>query len=355
MRRAVAALSIAAAACNPLTSAPTPTPVPLFTEFVIPTPSPKPSPTAFTGHYGFLVAGPNGFAIRSETSDSPIGTIDLAFPVVSPDGGLVAGWTRTTPAELRIVDVAKPAQFSKVLTLPAGERAGAIAWEVDEAGILYAAESQSVSSAQLPAYSALRTVEVAANGTAKSPPKEIARFDNTLLRPAVWNHLGGDFIAALAIVPGTAKEFIAIRGTDAPQRRPLPDGAVWQQDPAISGDGRWIVMAAQSEQLVRWFRTDDASFVVQTHGAMTEGGASAWGRPQTGGVGVVLDRGLVIYDGDTGARGRVPTEGIDQIVGWRFDGSAAIVRMGQQLALVEIGSWNVTKIGADVRAGVRLP
>ena len=74
-----------------------------MTDFVIPTRSPKPSPTAFTGHYGFLVAGPTGYVVRSESSETPLGTIDLAVGgAVSPDGRLFAGWTRTTPADLRI-------------------------------------------------------------------------------------------------------------------------------------------------------------------------------------------------------------------------------------------------------------
>src|SRR5437867_1793946 len=103
MRALITALAIVACACSAV--APAPTESPGMTDFVIPTRSPKPSPTAFTGHYGFLVAGPTGYIVRSESSETPLGTIDLAGGAVSPDGRLFAGWTRTTPADLRIVDV----------------------------------------------------------------------------------------------------------------------------------------------------------------------------------------------------------------------------------------------------------
>ena len=39
----------------------------------------------------------------------------------------------------------------------------------------------------------------------------------------------------------------------------------------------------------------------------------------------------------------------------RVDGSAAIIRQGTQLATLEIGSWNLTKVSGNVRFGVRLP
>jgi hypothetical protein len=357
MRALLLWLSVLAVGCNALPTTPTPTPNP--TAFVIPTRTPKPSPTPFTGHYGFLVAGVTGYIVRSESSEAPLGTIDLAVNAgaVSPDGRLFAGWTRTTPAELRVVDVAKTSQFSKVLTLPADERGGGLAWSTDGTGIVYAAESAAVANSGLvPATTALRLIALTTSGTANGAPREIGRFDSIQVRPAAWDRLGGDLVVALGVLPGTASEYIVVRGTDTPQRRPL-SAKLWQEAPAVSGDGRWVVTAAVKEQLVRWFRADDPTFVVETHGEMTTGGASALGRPgeDSAQIGVVIDRGMVLFDGETGARSRVPSEGIDQIVGWRFDGSAAIVRMGSQLATLEIGTWSVTRISGDVRFGVRLP
>jgi len=357
MWRGIAAFAcFVASACTALAPAPTTTPNP--TEFVIPTRSPKPSPTAFTGHYGFLVAGSTGYVVRSESNEAPLGTIDLAGGAVSPDGRLFAGWTRTTPADLRIVDVNKTSQFSKVLTLPAGERGGGIAWSTDGTGLVYVAESIAVANSGLvPASSALRLIALTTNGTADGAPREVGRFDSIVVRPGSWDRLGGDLVTALGVIPGTASEYIVVRGTDSPERRALPDG-FWQDVPAVSGDGRWIVMAASKRQLVRWFRADDPTFVVETHGELTTGNASALGRPgeDSAQVGVILDRVMVLYDGETGTRGRVPTaEGVDAIVAWRFDGSAAIIRQGTQLATLEIGSWNLTKVSGDVRFGVRLP
>jgi len=350
----LAAVSVLAVACSAF-APPGPSPTPAVTAFVIPTPSPKPSPTAFTGHYGFLVPGPSGYIVRREDSDASLGVIDLVAGAVSPDGSLFAGWTRTTPAELRIVDVAKPTAFAKVLTLPAGERGGAMAWAIDGTGIVFAAESEAVSNTQnLPQYSALRTIALAANGTAAGAPKEIVRVEAMLLRPALWDRIGGDLVAALGIVPGSAREYIVIRGVNAPDRRTLPD-RTWQEAPAASGDGHWVVLAATNEPLLRWFPSDDPTFILETYGDIQGTGASAAGRPMSPQIGVVVDRGLVLYDGSTGQRTRVPAEDLFGIVCFRFDGSAAVVKTATGLATIEIGSWKVTPVSGEVRFGVRLP
>ncbi len=357
MRRAfIAVVSAVAVACSAFApSAPTPTPGP--TEFVIPTPSPKPSvaATPFTGHYGFLVAGANGYVVRREDSGAPLGTIDLVAGAVSPDGRLLAGWTRTTPPDLQVVDVAKPTAFAKVLTLPASERGGALAWSVDGTGIVFAAESATVSNTpSLPQYSALRLVELTASGTAASAPREITRVDAMLLRPALWDRLGGDLVAAIGVIPGSAREYIVVRGVAAPERKALPD-RTWQETPAASGDGRWVVLAATNEPLVRWFPSDDPKFIVETHGDTEGSGASAVGRPLSAQIGVVLDRQLILFDGSTGQRTRVPAEDIFGIVCFRFDGSAAVVKTASGLATIDVGTWKLTPVSGDVRFGVRLP
>jgi hypothetical protein len=354
MRRALtSAIAVVAVACSAF--APEPTPIPTPTEFVIPTSSPKPSPTAFTGHYGFLVSGPNGYIVRAEGSDASLGVIDLVAGAVSPDGRLFAGWTRTTPAELRVIDVAKPAAFAKVLTLPTSERGGALAWAVDGTGIVYAAESAGVSNTPgLPQYSALRLVALNANGTANGAPKEVARVDALLLRPALWDRIGGDLVAALGIVPGSAREYVVVRGPSPPERRPLPE-KTWQEAPAASGDARWFVIAATNEPLLRWFPSDDPSFILETHGDVQDTGASAIGRPQSPQIGVVVDRQLFLFDGSTGQRTRVPTEDLFGIVCFRFDGSAAVVKTASGLATLEMGTWKLTPVTGDIRFGVRLP
>ncbi len=239
MRRAlIPAIAVVAVACSAFTPEATRTTIPTPTEFVIPTPTPKPSPTAFTGHYGFLVSGPNGYTVRMEGSDVSLGVINLFAGAVSPDGRLFAGWTRTTPAELRIVDVSKPTAFSKVLSLPASEGGGGVVWSVDGTGIVYSAESAATDSAGLPQYSALRLVDLTASGTAASAPREIARVEAMELLPALWDRLGGDLVAALGVVPGSAREYIVVRGANPPERKTLPD-KTWQETPAASGDGRF--------------------------------------------------------------------------------------------------------------------
>jgi hypothetical protein len=353
MRRAlIPAIAVVAVACSAF-APPAQTPIPTPTEFVIPTPTPKPSPTAFTGHYGFLVSSANGYTVLPEGSDASLGVIDLVAGAVSPDGRLFAGWTRTTPAELRVVEVSKPAAFAKVLTLPATERGGGLAWSVDGTGIVYAAESALSDAPGIPHYSALRLVALTANGTADGASREIVRVDAMALRPALWDRLGGDLVAALAVVPGSAREYIVVRGGSAPERRELPD-KTWQETPAASGDGRFVILAATNEPLVRWFPSDDPRFIFERHGDIQGSGASAAGRPQSSQVAAIVDRQLILFDG-SGQRIPIPTEALFGIVCFRFDGSAAIVKTATGLALLDIATWKLTTVGGDVRFGVRLP
>src|SRR4051794_14394447 len=161
------------AACAPVT-APGITPVPSMTEFVIPTASPKPSPTRYTGHYGFLVSTPSGFAIRREDATTTLGTIDLDPIAVAPDGRFVAGWTKSG-TELQIREVQAPTAIVRSAKLAPNERAGFVTWSVDEAGLLF--------SVLGPTWSALRTLDVT---SPTASPKEVLRFDGVTLRPVVW-------------------------------------------------------------------------------------------------------------------------------------------------------------------------
>ena len=352
MRR-FAALALLLLACNPLAPASTATPTPpLPTEFVIPTASPAPTHAPFTGHYGFIVASGTGYAIRREDNPAALGSFDLVNIAVSPEGNLVAGWTRTTPAELRILDVKDPATTRRVLTLPAGERGGAMTWSLDGSGLLYSADTELVTEGGVPAHTMLRTVDLGATNAA---PKELARFDAIQLRPMEWDRLGGDLVAALGVVPGTAREYIVIRGTDKPEERPLPGDRKWQEAPAVSGDGRWVMLASLLDATLRTFRVDDPGFILETHGLIGDSGAAAVGRPFGSQLGVVLDRQLIFWDPQTNTRALVPTPGnVFGIVCWRFDGTAAVIKTGAGLLLVD-PSGKTTPLTGDVRYGVALP
>jgi hypothetical protein len=316
-------------------------PKPRVTEFVIPTASPKPSPTAFTGHYGFLVATPLGYSVRREDSTSDLGTFDLEPIAVAPDGRFIAGWSRSG-TELQIREAQRPTAVVRSTKLPDGERGAAVTWSVDESGLLF--------SVRGPTWAALRTLDVT---SATSTPKEVARFEGVTLRPAVWDRLGGDFVSALIVDGGAATEYVTIRGADAPQRKLLP-GRRWQETPAVSGDGQFVVIAAQAEPLLRTFRSDDPNYILETHGLKADSGAAAIGRPQSAQLGVVLDRQFYLWD-PRGARDPFATEDLYGIVCFRFDGSAAVVRTAKGLALLDVASKTLLPLGGDVRYGVALP
>jgi len=318
------------------------TPVPSMTEFVIPTASPKPSPTAYAGHYGVLVWTASGYVVRREEGGPPLGTIDLDPIAVAPDGRYVAGW-KNSGSELQIRDVQAPSVIVRSTTLAAGERGTFVVWSIDESGLLF--------SVQGPTWSALRTLEVT---TASAAPKEVVRYEATTLRPAEWDRRGGDLVAALITDGGSATEYVVVRGTDRPLRRPLPPEKRWQEIPAVSGDGQFIVLASQSQPLLRTFNADDPSFVVETHGQNATSGAAAIGRPTTGELGVLLDREFYLWD-PTGPRDPFSTEPIFGLVCFRFDGSAAVVRTDSGLKLLDIKSKTLAPLDGDVRYGIALP
>ena len=352
MRR-LTALALLLVACNPLapTATTTATP-PLPTEFVIPTPSPAPTHTPFTGHYGFIVNTGTAYAIRREDSATQLGTFDLLNIAVSPEGNLVAGWTRTTPAELRLLDVKDPATTRRVLTLPVGERGGAMTWSIDGSGLLYSAETELATEGGVPAHTALRAIDLAA---ANATPKELARFDAMQLRPMEWDRLGGDLVTALGVVPGTAREYILIRGAEKPEERPLPSDRKWQEAPAVSGDGRWVMLASLLDSTLRTFRVDDPGFVLETHGLVADANVSALGRPFGGQLGVVIDRQLIFWDPQTNTRALVATQGdVFGIVCWRFDGTAAVIKTAAGLVLID-PSGKAAPLSGDIRFGVALP
>lgn len=341
MRVTLALLLALSCACTAATP-PGPTPVPSMTDFVIPTPSPKPSPTVYTGHYGVLVWTASGYVVRREEGGPSLGTIDLDPIAIAPDGRYVAGWTRNG-SELQIRDVQAPSVLVRSAKLAAGERGTFVVWSVDESGLLF-----SVSG---PTWSALRTLEVT---SATATPKEVVRYDGTTLRPAEWDRLGGDVVAALITDGGSATEYVLIRGTDPPMRRPLPPGKRWQETPAVSGDGQFIVLASQSEPLVRTFNVDDPTFVVETHGVNATTAAAAIGRPTTGQLGVLLDREFYLWD-PTGPRDPFSTEPIFGLVCFRFDGSAAVVRTDGGLKLLDVKAKTLAPLDGDVRYGIALP
>jgi hypothetical protein len=338
MRRAVwLILAVVVTAC----ATPSPSATPQPTEFVIPTPSPKPSPTAFTGHYGFLVATPLGYAVQREDSTTELGTFDLEPIAVAPDGRFVAGWSRSG-TELQIRDVQRPTLVVRSTKLPDGERGTGITWSVEESGLLFSVRGAT--------WGALRTLDVT---SATSVPKEVIRLEGVTLRPAVWDHLGGDFVAALIVDGGSATEYLAIRGTDTPQRKPLPSRR-WQETPAVSGDGQFVVIAAQTEPLLRTFQASDPNFILETHGLKADSGAAAIGRPQNADLGVVLDRQFYLWD-PNGARDPFVTEDLYGVVCFRFDGSAAVVRTAKGLALLDVKSRSLLPLSGDVRYGIALP
>ncbi len=342
MRSALLALAcFVSASCGALpSSGAAPTVTPAVTAFVIPTRSPAPSvsPTRFLGRYGYLVSTNAGYVVRREDDPAQVALIDLDGVSVSPDGRRVAGFTRSGPAELQIREVASPRSVALATPMPEGERGLFTAWSVDGGGVVY--------SVLGPSWSALRTLDLVTRAA-----KVVARIDGVTLRPVLWDRPGGDLVGAFAMDGDAAREYVMVRGAEAAQRKALPDKR-WR--PAVSGDERWIVIAAANEPVLRTFQADDPGFVVETHGT-TDAGVTAIGRPMSGQIGIVLDGQLLLWDPATGLRQGVPTETVLALVAFRFDGSAAIVRTASGPRLVEIASGRVTPLAGDATVGVALP
>ena len=346
----LASVCAIAAACSAFSpGAPTPTEAPRLTAFVIPTRSPTPSvsPTAFTGHYGVLVPTSAGLEVRRENDTTPLGTIDLGVGSVSPDGKIFAGWTRAAPYELRIVDVTRPSIRALVVTLPDEERGFDVIWSLDGTGLLYSVASGG-SATTVPTWGALRSVDVLA-----PRPKELVRYDATYLRPVVWDRIGGDLVTALVVKPGAARGYVVIKGTQSAEQRQFPP-IDWQEKPAVSGDGRWVVIAAKSEPTLRTFQVADPGFVIEYHGSAN--GTSALGRPASTQNATIVDGQLLLWDPENSSRRRVGTSSdLIAIRFFRFDGSAAAVLTSSGLQLIDMATGAITPLTGDAQYGVRLP
>ncbi len=351
MRAAVlAAFVLVAVGCSASLGGPAASAPGTATPFVEPTRSPAPavSPTAFSGHYGFLVATSAGYVLAREGESQTIATIPLAALAVSPDGRRAAGFTTTQPHELRTLDLASPGTTTAVATLAAGEHSTGVAWSADGTGLVFTVARAGAGDRGDPEWSALRTIDLAAR-----VPKEVARLDGVGLMPLVWDRLGGDLVAAVAIRGGIATEYVVIRGVQPAERRALPEGR-WHA--TVSGDQRWIVIAADDRSVYRTFQADDPSFIVETHG-LTDVPVSALGRPTRGDIGVVLDSQLILWDPATGLRRAVPVaEAVTAILAFRFDGSGALVRTASGTHLIDLASGRDTPVViGSVVLGAALP
>lgn len=348
--RAALLATVLAISCNTFAPGPAPGGSPTVTPFVEPTRSraPAASPTAFTGHYGFLVETAAGCVLSREGETATIATIPLTALAVSPDGRHAAGFTTAQPYELRTFDLASPATTSAVATLAAGERGSGVAWSSDGSGLAFTVARADEGVLGNPIWSALRTVDLSTR-----TPKEAVRLDGIGLLPLIWDRLGGDLVAAVATQGDAATEYVVVRGVQPPARKTLPEGR-WHA--TVSGDQRWIVIAASDRSVYRTFQADDPSFIVETHG-LTDAAVSALGRPMNGDIGVVLDSQLILWDPATGLRRQVPVaEAVTGIVGFRFDGSAVLVRTASGVHLIDLASNRDTPVvTGNVVLGVALP
>jgi hypothetical protein len=155
----------------------------------------SPSPAVFDDHFGVLI----GNTVRAESGPQSLFVLGIdkdTGGVVSPDGRRLAYWAGS---ELRVIDVARDAQYRTLLAIPSDEAALYFAWSNDGTGIVIGVNGGGGGQGDAPpGYTALRAVDVA-GGTAR----EIARIKNANVVPLAWDRQARVIAAYEPIASGT--------------------------------------------------------------------------------------------------------------------------------------------------------
>jgi hypothetical protein len=149
-------------------------------------------PAIYNDDFGFVVTGGDGppaGRIRNESSSARIGSPfgSQAF-AVSPDGKQIAFWTLIFAAgqELHVFSVAGGTEQTLV-TLPADQRGGGVAWSSDGAGLLYSTEKGNIGVGGGPPNSAtLNVYELAASGR-HGTAIDTQTDTGWIYRPVAWD------------------------------------------------------------------------------------------------------------------------------------------------------------------------
>lgn len=324
------------------------------------------NPAVLSDSFGFVwVDEPAGLRVTPESGQGgfqlparPYG-YSVCSCAVSPDGTRIAYWVGSPPSkvELRVLDVARPAQPLTIYTAPENQRVSAVAWSSDGSGMLFSLEGVNPPGGpdRSPLSSALLVIE------AGGGPARILDTDAGVYVPLGWDRRAGVAAAGQSGPGGYMRGYITVRttGDPAPQRTAIAD-EILMLSVDVSTDQRFVlgVFVNQTGSTLRWWKLAD--FGAMANGPRIGDRVSPKWRPVSAEIGWIDGVDLQLLDVDRGVRivgGSFPS-GDHRLSAFRRDGTAVLVSTGggpSPYVLLEIGSGRTAGVNStgSVAGGVR--
>ena len=268
---------------------------------VVASPGASASPAAagaiYNDDFGFIVTEPSRAAMRKESSDARIAafTVPLQVAAVSPDGKRVAYWKFDNgvpgdTAQLRMFSTIGNATEETLMTLPAGQRGGGVAWSSDGAGLLYSTETGNFGVGGDGRNSATLNLWELAAGGRRGTIIDSQTNTGWLYRPVAWDRSANLAAAGLTGEGGAMAFYVTVRinsdNTFNAQRvdtRRLQDlNGMSMGSIRASSDAKFVLGVEGESGSIRWWPLAD--FAANKSQAGAGKGGALW-RPGTHEIG----------------------------------------------------------------------
>ncbi|HET8569449.1 MAG TPA: hypothetical protein VFM93_10735 [Candidatus Limnocylindria bacterium] len=312
-----------------------------------PAASPSPSPTAgvLSDRYGYVLPDHGRLIVRAETADRPVGSVDgWTGAAVSPDGRRIAVWqpsrTGDGPERLVVVDVATRAE-RELLTAAAVMRGGSIAWANDGTGLFYSVHSRESVVGAGPRVSELHSYDLAAARAPGATEPELRRSDGFAFVPVGWDKAAQVAFAVVTGEGGFAAEYLVWDKRSLPAGQPAVRraGVPWPvlfSTVFASPDGKTVLAVDLAANALRLWPASNIAQAATVQRGPARIYDARW-RPDSRDIVWVLGPEVRLTTYQTDAE-RVVYRGEEQmtIAAVRPDGSAALVRRGGRVVVVEL-------------------
>ena len=319
----------------------------------------SPAGAIYNDDFGFIVTEPGRAAMRKESSGAGIAafTVPLRVVAVSPDGKRAAYWKNSSglagdTAQLRMFTTLGNATEETLVTLPAGQRGGGVAWSSDGAGLLYSTETGSFGVGPGDNSATLNLWELAAGGR-RGTTIDTQTNTGWLYRPVAWDRSANLAAAGLTGEGGAMAFYVTVRinpdNTFNAQRvdtRRLQDLNGMPMSSIHASSDAKIVLGVEGESgSIRWWPLAD--FATSKSQAGVGKGGALW-RPGTHEIGF-MGPSDQFWLGDVDKAGSLglcctsfsgaPAGSI--LVTFRADGSAVVLAVrgtASEYTLVRLGT-----------------